>query len=68
MNIRPEKPEDIKNIWRINADAFETDAEADLVDSLREKAPEYISIVYENNDGLVGHIFLSPVEIIGDQS
>ena len=66
MNIRAEKPEDIEKIWRINATAFETEAEANLVNLLRDNTSTYISLVYEKNDELVGHIFFSPVNFLND--
>lgn len=68
MSIRVEKPSDIETIWRINAEAFETEEEADLVDVLRASGVSYISLVYEENDELVGHIFFTPVELLGDTS
>lgn len=36
MEIRPERPEDVASIHRVNELAFETPAEADLVDALRK--------------------------------
>jgi len=43
MDIRYEKPGDISAIRRVNQAAFETGAEADLVDALREKNAHVIS-------------------------
>ena len=57
MLIRPEHPTELNAIWQINASAFETDAEADLVDSLRKSDIRYISLVHEKDDELLGHIF-----------
>ncbi len=68
MSIRVEKPSDIETIWRINAEAFETEEEADLVNVLRESGVSCISLVYEENDELVGHIFFTPVELLCDTS
>ncbi len=68
MGIRAEQPTDIKKIWRINASAFETEAEANLVDILRASGVSNISLVYEEDGELVGHIFFTPVELIGDAS
>ncbi|GAH17371.1 unnamed protein product, partial [marine sediment metagenome] len=36
MNIRKEKDSDIEGIWKVNAEAFETEAEANLVNALRD--------------------------------
>lgn len=41
--------------------AFESDAEAKLVDSLREQADPVISLVAVEHDVVVGHILFSPV-------
>jgi putative acetyltransferase len=63
ITIRYEKPEDILQVYEINAQAFETEAEANLVDQLRENCPDIISLVAEDGDHLVGHILFSPMEI-----
>lgn len=68
MIIRVEKPTDIEKIWHINAEAFETEEEANLVNILRDSSATYISLVYEENNELVGHIFFTPVELVGDTS
>jgi len=61
MIIRKEKPKDITNIHHINSIAFETKAEADLVDRLRDSGIPIISLVAEIDDKLVGHILLTPM-------
>ena len=66
MSIRAEKKTDIKNIWQINAKAFEGEEEANLVNALRNSGTPYISLVYEKNNNLSGHIFFTPVELVGD--
>jgi putative acetyltransferase len=68
MGIRNERPEDIKRIRKINSEAFETETEANLVNTLRSSGVQYISLVYEENDKLLGHIFFTPVELEGDRS
>jgi putative acetyltransferase len=68
MSIRVEKPTDIEKIWRINAEAFETEEEANLVNVLRNSDLSYISLIYEENHELVGHIFFTPVELVGNNS
>ena len=68
MSIRVEKPIDIEKIWRINAEAFGTEEEANLVNVLRNSDLSYISLVYEENHELIGHIFFSPVELVGNNS
>ncbi|HEX2229863.1 MAG TPA: N-acetyltransferase, partial [Candidatus Binatia bacterium] len=44
---------------------FETRAEADLVDALREQARPVVSLVAEAADRVVGHIMFSPVSLAG---
>ncbi len=65
MGIRKEQSSDIEAIWKVNAEAFETEAEANLVDALRKSGVRYISLVYEENKALIGHIFFTPVDLIG---
>ena len=64
VTVRSEKPEDIAAIRRLNETTFGQSAEADIVDRLRESCPEIISLVAEDNSGLVGHILFSPAEIL----
>jgi putative acetyltransferase len=68
MNIRIEKPDDIKKIRRINIDVFNTDSEANLIDALRKSDTRLISIIAEENDVVVGHILFSPVTLDRDNS
>lgn len=63
MKIRKELPVDIEDIYAINKDAFETDAEANLVNALRESGCTFISIVAEIDDQVVGHILFTPVKL-----
>jgi putative acetyltransferase len=65
MNIRPERPADIPGIRAVNLMAFETSAEADLVDALREQAEWTVSLVADDGEALVGHILFSPVTLRG---
>ncbi|MFQ5770899.1 MAG: GNAT family N-acetyltransferase [bacterium] len=67
MNIRKEQNTDIKEVWQINSEAFETDAEANLVDSLRNAGIPYISLVAEEEGKIVGHIMFTPVELTGHE-
>lgn len=65
MLIRPEKPSDTLAIHTLNASAFDTPAEADLVDSLREQAKPYVSLVADDSGTIVGHIMFTPVLLPG---
>ena len=64
VTIRPEKPEDTDAIRELNVSAFGQSTEADIVDRLRENCPDAISLVAEDDSGLVGHILFSPAEIL----
>jgi len=65
MNIRPEHPEDTEKIRKVLLEAFGTDAEANLVDALRNAGVELISLVAVENNEIIGHILFSPVTIDG---
>jgi putative acetyltransferase len=62
--IRPERPDDIPGIRDVNRTAFDTAAEAALVDALRQQASPLVSIVATEADTVVGHIFFSPVTLL----
>lgn len=59
--IRPEQPQDHDAVFEINRLAFETDAEARLVEALRPAADPLISLVAQREGTVVGHILFSPV-------
>ncbi len=65
MLIQSEKEKDIDSVFALNVKAFETPAEAKLVDILREQADPVISLVCEDNLEIVGHIMFSPVILSG---
>ncbi len=68
MKIRKEKNSDIEKIWKVNAEVFETNTEANLVNALRDSGIPFISLVAEEGEEIVGHILFTPVELIGDNS
>ena len=61
VTVRPERQRDHASVRAVNTSAFETAAEADLVDALREQADPVISLVAEEGYEAVGHIMFSPV-------
>jgi len=67
MNIREEVPSDITKIWEVNTEAFETEAEANLVNALRNSGCTYLSLVAETENKVVGHILFTPVELSGSE-
>ncbi|ASO28495.1 MULTISPECIES: GNAT family N-acetyltransferase [Vibrio] len=67
MLIRTEAPADILAIDRLLKSAFETDAEANLVMTLRENSHLTLSLVACDDDGeVVGHVMFSPVLLNGE--
>lgn len=67
ISVRTEKPEDIAVIHQINAQAFGSPAEANLVDALRRNGKAVFSFVAEDNGRLVGHILFSEVVIESEE-
>lgn len=65
MFIRTEEPKDYAAVHAVNVSAFETPAEANLVDALRKEAYPIVSLVAEDNGAIVGHILFSPVSLSG---
>ena len=65
MLIRPEEQRDWAAIHAVNVSAFETPAEANLVDALREQAQPLVSLIAEDSGAIVGHIMFSPVSLSG---
>ncbi len=63
IQIRQATTEDINPIKKINTAAFETQAEARLVDTLRDSGIPLISLVAEVDERIVGHILFSPVTL-----
>lgn len=61
--IRPEQPEDIAAIRRVNERAFDGQVEANLVDLLRQRGKVTLSLVAVHEGQVVGHILFSPVVI-----
>ena len=54
MQIRPEQEADEAVVRNIVAAEFDTGAEADLVDALREQADPVVSLVAEEDGDVVG--------------
>ena len=68
IEIREEQPGDAAAIREVNRQAFETDLEADLVDLLRERCLERLSLVARIDGAIVGHILFTPaVARVGEE-
>jgi len=63
MTIREEQPGDIAAIRRVILEAFDSAAEADLVDKLRANGKFRVSLVAELDGQVVGHILFTVVAI-----
>ena len=62
--IRVERLDDQAAIRAVHRAAFPTDAEAGLVDRLRDAGHSSVSLVAEVDGTVVGHILFSPVSIV----
>ena len=62
--VRPEQPQEIAGIRRVNLAAFGTTVEADIVDALRQHARPFLSLVAIDAAEVVGHIAFSPVTLM----
>jgi putative acetyltransferase len=67
-SIRPEVPADHEAVRYVNRWAFGQDAEARLVDALREAGYVRLSLVAERADQIVGHILFSDLPIVTEQA
>jgi putative acetyltransferase len=63
LNIRVEGRDDHEAVHEAIELAFQQPNEADLVEALRVAASPLISLVAENEGGVVGHILFSPVSV-----
>ncbi|HSR68253.1 MAG TPA: N-acetyltransferase [Acidobacteriota bacterium] len=65
MKIRYQEEGDREAVRAVNEAAFETAAEADLVERLGEQARPLLSLVAEQEGRVVGHILFTPVSLSG---
>lgn len=63
LTIRPEREGDVEAIRVVNAAAFPSTAEANLVDALRRQRASIVSLVADEGGRVVGHILFSPVTL-----
>ena len=61
--IRPEQPDDADGIRALNRAAFEGDAEAKLVDLLRERGRNVVSLVAVEDGQVVGQVLFTDVTV-----
>lgn len=66
LNIRKETPADYAAVREVNESAFGQNVEATIVEKLRVKCDEFISLVAVKDSKVVGHIMFSPVLIKND--
>jgi putative acetyltransferase len=65
VKIREENKTDLDAIYTVNLSAFETPAEANLVNVLRDSVQLIISLVADVDGATIGHIMFSPVMLSG---
>ena len=63
ITIRTEQPGDSDAIRLVNEQAFAQPQEADVVDRLRRRCAELLSLVAESDGRIVGHLLFSPAVI-----
>jgi putative acetyltransferase len=63
--VRPESPPDRASVRVVNERAFPTHLEAHIVDAVRDRCADVISLVAEVDGRVAGHILFSPVHIDG---
>jgi putative acetyltransferase len=63
MDIRDERPADVRSIRQVNRRAFGRDQEANIVDALRSNGATLLSMIAVVEDDVVGHVMYSPVAI-----
>ncbi len=66
-DVRPEISEDMEAIRAVNRAAFDGDAEANLVDALRDNDRVALSLIAQLDGHIVGHLLLSHAEVVGDR-
>jgi putative acetyltransferase len=60
---RDQEPDDVPAIRDVLLAAFPTPEEADLVDRLRDRLPNYLGLVALHGDAVVGHALFTPVTL-----
>jgi putative acetyltransferase len=65
LRVRLETHADHAAIRAVNEAAFESPAEADIVDALRAKGAELLSLVAERDGPILGHVVFSRVSLAG---
>ncbi len=68
VTLRLERRGDAGAVRRVHREAFPTDAEARLVDRLRDQSDSAVSIVAEAGDEVIGHVVLSPASLADQPS
>ena len=65
VEIREERPDDVRAVRDVNREAFGRGDEACLVDALREGGGVTLALVAVSGDAVVGHILFSPL-VVGE--
>ena len=65
INIRREAAHDILAVYEVNKQAFGGTAEANLVNAVRTRENNLVSLVAVDGGKVVGHILFSPMKVAG---
>ena len=63
LDIRRSNAGDVERIHTVVVDAFNREAEAELVAAVRQAGEAFIELSAFTSDELVGHVLLSPIQI-----
>lgn len=63
LEIRPEQPSDADGIRALNRSAFDSQAEAKLVDLLRERGRNIVSLVAIDGEQVIGQVLFTEVHV-----
>ncbi|MEQ8524730.1 N-acetyltransferase [Gracilimonas sp.] len=68
IKVLQERPEHIDTISSLTIKAFPSNAEANLIDKLREKLTNFYSFVAIKDGEVIGHILFTPVYLDGPEN
>jgi len=68
VHINPEQPQDADAIRDVHRAAFGQEVEGAIVDALRDSGGLTISLVARAGDRIVGHVALSPMQMVDEDA
>lgn len=67
MIVRPDRPNDARDVWSVHEAAFGRPDEAWLTARLRREASPLVSLVAERGGRVIGHVLFTPVAVEGER-